>query len=920
MSSGIVTIKVSDAETYELPFDTFIIFPSFPVNNDVLKNPSLISTNNNQFKVEIKQAVHIPQYNAVFQIDNLPEDGTYNITYLGGELLINEIQYLPAFSNAPSIINESLYITIKNVIYLTDVNTGEIYGYFIISDGASLPGYSYIIFNSLSVKIQNLEDLGKVSINFNESPSNWQVTFISSTFYPPGTELSIFNISFIITTASKQTTNIYQYSAYLKVAVLESSALGHIDNTGAYKRVYDTDPYNWERLDDLTTAIQNIIPNRTNNTLQTPFEKSFDRFESTIQWNTNQIKNVVANLYNQSQVLIVPWYENDQLEWISVDDLKTKLVTTLDSTFDISQLNIIGKPRKIKLFARNKYKKAVTMYECPTITLTPDRELTDIQLDNGFYISASDGNEFPTTRFSYNYNIGYNSIMRFQFTDELPNDSSGMANVIEDKDDDGNPIQKYQYWYDNVNFTLDQSTTDDTLYDRTTDLIQMFLKGLIFTANPIITFDSTNDWLDSYFPYGISPWNFQVYLKPTNTGKWIPSPEPYPIYDINLISTLPPTVWTGAYGTVARINILQQSDEMIQKDIAQQGFYVNGFNVGATITPFSLLTIEQQTQMPIMAESTVKSYLNDLSQIPDDIMYKVYLISGIQKQLYQYGITLEDVVDKSESKDIVPSQILTIDCSGGSINVTLDGGDIQYNVQSINSVVDVINCYNTTNDKNGNVTEISLLSDFKISCVQIKPPKIRSEKVLILVMGTAIYVISLRVFQSPPFITLPYIYKIGEEFDQAITTDYNTIAVDGYTSLLTHVKQFIDKSIEFSWTGKQNDVLTWLPKLLPYRIVQFKDEKYVIINTTVSVDGDYITIKCTADNRIKFYEKWNMIVTDIEPSVCKFELYPRLPNNHYPTSKIYAFSDRVAKLKEYLQKVFEYTYTTAGDIEIDIIE
>ena len=26
-------------------------------------------------------------------------------------------------------------------------------------------------------------------------------------------------------------------------------------------------------------------------------------------------------------------------------------------------------------------------------------------------------------------------------------------------------------------------------------------------------------------------------------------------------------------------------------------------------------------------------------------MYKIYLISGIQKQLYQYGITLEDVVE-----------------------------------------------------------------------------------------------------------------------------------------------------------------------------------------------------------------------------------------------------------------------------------
>ena len=69
----------------------------------------------------------------------------------------------------------------------------------------------------------------------------------------------------------------------------------------------------------------------------------------------------------------------------------------------------------------------------------------------------------------------------------------------------------------------------------------------------------------------------------------------------------------------------------------------------------------------------------------------------------------------------------------------------------------------------------------------------------------------------------------------------------------------------------------------------------------------------------KFYKKWNQIVTDIEPSICKFEVYPRIPNNHYPPSKIYAFSDRIEKVKQYLQKVFEYTYVSSPTINLVVI-
>ena len=124
-----------------------------------------------------------------------------------------------------------------------------------------------INFQTLSVDIRNPTDIGKVTINMGDNPAGWQASFISPTYYPPGTEITILGFPFIVTTVSKQTSNIYQYSAYLKASIVDMSAMGKIDNTGVYERIPKTNPYSWRRLDDLTMAIQSVVRNRSQNTL-----------------------------------------------------------------------------------------------------------------------------------------------------------------------------------------------------------------------------------------------------------------------------------------------------------------------------------------------------------------------------------------------------------------------------------------------------------------------------------------------------------------------------------------------------------------------------------------------------------------------------------------------------------------------------
>jgi len=221
----------------------------------------------------------------------------------------------------------------------------------------------------------------------------------------------------------------------------------------------------------------------------------------------------------------------------------------------------------------------------------------------------------------------------------------------------------------------------------------------------------------------------------------------------------------------------------------------------------------------------------------------------------------------------------------------------------------VIVCYKPKKDQNGKVINASLdSSEIFVGKIRVKLPKDRTEMHVILIFGTAIYFMTFRVFKSPPFITFPYLYKVEETNDPSITNDYNIITVNGYTNLITQVNKLVDKVISFTWEGTQNEFIQMIDYILPWRIVKCDNEYYVITQTNITIEGDLVKVSCQADNRCRFFKDWNKIVTDIAPNLCKFELYPRLPNTHYPPSKIFAFSDRREQVVSYLEELLRYTY------------
>jgi len=500
------------------------------------------------------------------------------------------------------------------------------------------------------------------------------------------------------------------------------------------------------------------------------------------------------------------------------------------------------------------------------------------------------------------------------------------------RNDESNSKPKFynKYWFENIFFTIENG--DPTLNDKLSKLISTLIKSLVFVANPVIVFDNDTNYLDSYFPHPISPWNFTLYLKPVKYVendkekiKWMPSQNPYPIYDASLLDTLPKEIWTGAYGSVVRIPIIEQKDPVLSKNISQQGFFIGSFNIGEAITPSSLLTIESKTQMPIIRDDIIGKYLNDLTKIPDGVYYEVHLVNELQKSLYKYGLTLEQVV---ADKNKLMNRILFIDLekvkalSNDCIEILTSNGKIDTSLQP-NILVRsyehtyVIVCYKPKIGQNGKVVNASLdSSEIFVGKIRVKLPKDRTEMHVILIFGTAIYFMTFRVFKSLPFIAFPYLYKVKETNDPSITNDYNIITVNGYTNLITQVNKLVDKIISFTWEGTQNEFTQILDYILPWRIVKCGGEYYVIIQTNISIEGDLVKVSCQADNRYKFFKDWDKIVTDIAPDLCKFEIYPRLPNTHHPPSKIFAFSDRREQIVSYLTKLLKYTYSEQNiDIE-----
>ena len=737
----------------------------------------------------------------------------------------------------------------------------------------------YFNFQQMSVHVQNAWDIGHVSISMGDNPASWQASFISPTYYPPGTIINIVGIPFTVTTVSKQTANVWQYSAYATAVLRYMYAMGKIDNTGAYERVSGTNPYQWSRLGDLTVAIQNVVRNSSQNTISTPFERSFDRFAG-LKWDTGtSLRDSLHNLYVMSQSLVIPWYVygTDRIDWISVQDwLGRGTVHVPEKT--VTQINIIGRPKGVKIFAKNKYKKAVTMYECPML-LNPDSNMIDV----GFYVMACEGGDTPTVRFTHNYSIGFSLITRVK-EDENVKDSSGMVN-------------NGKYWYETMQYQPSGDSYSSESVQQMNELAQLYLKSLIFTSHPIITFDAEKDYLDSYFPYPISPWNFQVYFKPDNSGRWIPTGTPYAIYDLNLIRNLTGNVWTGAYCSVTRIPTVQRSDEVLNKDIAQQGFYVKGFNVGSTINPFSLITVESQTQMPVIAEDVVSAYARGY-QMPSGVVYRAYLINGLQKQLYQYGLTLEQVTD---NEDLLPTKIVEINTEHDSVTTDADFAITEFGSYG---PVKVFVCYREYESRSGKKF-VSLADDVNIGLIKVVPTSKRTEKYYIIVFSTAIYFITFRSFASKMYLCMPYVYKFDEVYPHTLTSDYDIITVDNYSNLLSRVKGLVDRSVVFEWEGHVDE----FPELIPYRFVDIYGGRYVISNVNITLDGDYAKAVVTADNRHVLYQRWSKITSDIVPQRCSVEIYPRIPNRHFPPSRIYAYSDREHKVREYLRKVFKYTYT-----------
>lgn len=866
---------------------------------------------------------------------NISSDGYYDITFLDGYLYINNEKIKPLYTNLPVILNESLYVENSSIAILCD-DDDKVYGFFVLCENQEK---GVIQFDKLKLLINTLKFINNVSVRFGEDPSNWQASFSSSIYYPPGTELAFFGFTFLIKSVSQQPSNMYNYIAVPTFVLTELLTHGYVNDLGAFKRIYNTDPYEWESQEDLFVASQNIARTKSNNTLPTPFEKSFDRFVD-IEWSIEPQRASLVQLYNNTQVLMIPWVADNTVKWITADDLLVKyglkqldyvppselsdieFLTPFELTSDfLISFNEIGhNDGKMKFFVSNKYKKAVTMYECPNkILALSECSPNDIYLDIGFSIAAFDGLDYPTVRFTYNYNIDFDYITRINLHNQPePQDSSGMALYSNNKNN---------YWFEYVTFNISSSSEENTKFNK---LIRTFLRSLIFVANPIITFDSNQIYTDSYIPYPVSPFNYTVYLRPIKVEhpidpdyeiKWIPTQQQYVLYDISLINTLPDVVWTGAYGSVVRVPTIQQNDPFLNKQIVQQGFFVNNINLGNNITPFSLLSVETKTNMPILADDVIRQYLQDISNMPESIKYKVYMMPQFEKSLHQYGITLEQALTNATTKfdkilDIDLSNLISsndvdihIYNSDGSLYLILSADGLK-----INDSTYVIVCYNLSSEKINLSTDEIYLRE-----IHITPPKDRCEANIILLFGNAIYFITLRIFKSPPFLVFPYIYKVGE-FDRnnKLTTDYSIVSVPGYTNLINHVKNMIDKSITVTWEGKQDEFVEIFDKLLPWRVVKCGDEYYVVNNLSIEVVGDYIRVVCQLDNRIRFFEKWNKIVTDISPELCKFEIYPRIPNNHHPIPRIYAFSNRIEKLKEYLTNLLKYTYIDdVDDINID---
>jgi len=1071
--------------SFQTRFDAFKIFPNFLAEHDVSKTLDVIPSNYaGKFDLVYIKGLYIEQYNAIVCIDSSSNTNTSsssngkdtqqqqntcifdlfpkdtekvcNISKIGNTLVLDNTEYTISISNLPNILNERLKVKPAYILLIrehidvststnTDTNTDtvpEIYGFFILSQELSnTTGFQQndnelvAPIYQMSVEIEKIPEIGKVSINLSENPNNWQVSFVSSIYYPPGIQLDLFGIKFIVANVIKSTTNLYRYSAYLKVTLEQAGALGRVDNTGAYIRrpkskiqlmyeqasnqgeidlskvsYLDPENYYWERLSDLTVAYQNISRNRSQNTLKTPFEQSFERFCENVQWSIEPIRKTISELYIGSQILIIPWLRRikvidkyyNEISWLPVSSLLSMYnlqketqqtwynsileeikdyvpsdlqnVPCLDLTenreFSCRQVALSGKPHKIKIFAKNKYKRAVTMYECPNYVkpvtgsleslLATLQERKDEFLDNGFYIFACDGDKRPTVRFTYNYKVDYNPVTRLYIGDVQEReckDSSGMVITADDQ-----PV----FWYDSL--FIDVGNAE--LNKKFNMLVRTFLKSLVFTANPIIALDTKEDYLDSYFPYPISPWNFTVYLQPVvstekvtdldgtehvvDIVRWIPTKNPYPVYDVNLLYTslqktnnyvyhvrrLPDYIWTGAYMSVVRIPTIQKSDSTLNKDIVQQGFNVGGVLVGNTVTPFSLLITENQTQMPILNEKIIKEYLSDISKVPDSIFYEVRMLTGLEKQMHQYGITLQDVLaqfnksmfDKTLHFDLKlliegtsttnsDSPILYVtDPTHPDKNQCIK---LNYKVLKPNNSLYVIVCYDVTKNENNEIKSVKLNTDeIHFSRILITVPSMRIEKNIILVFGTAIYFITARVFGSPPYLAVPYIFDLEAEYKQSLTNEYTVLTVDGYTNVLTNVKQFVDKSIEFTFEGKQEDLCKKVSKhyelidlLLPYRIVKFKNEFYVISDTTIEIEGDFVRVTCRADNRIRFYQKWDEIAADVSPELCDIEIYPRIPNRHAPISKIYAFSNRISAVKNYLLKVIQYSYYDSHKLE-----
>jgi len=239
-----------------------------------------------------------------------------------------------------------------------------------------------------------------------------------------------------------------------------------------------------------------------------------------------------------------------------------------------------------------------------------------------------------------------------------------------------------------------------------------------------------------------------------------------------------------------------------------------------------------------------------------------------------------------------------------SMTVEIEGQQISQETQSYGPVT-VIICKSENKSPNGR-TYVQLADELNIGLISIKPPQNteRMEKYIILLFSTAIYFITYRVFASKMYVCAPYVYKFDELWNQTLTTDYDIISVNNYSNLISRVGRLVDRSIAFEWEGRIDEC----PRLLPYMFLDVGGQ-YVISNITFTIDGEYVKISGTADNRHILYQRWSKITSDVVPQKCGIEIYPRIPNRHYPTSKIYAYSDRDIKVYEYLKKVFDYTYT-----------